>query len=221
MPPIKTLLANSALIVVTAAAVGLAGLRAKQWWDSQHQEPPRRVEDWQGFASTGQTIGPDDAAVTIVEFADYECPFCRLAAAEIRQILKDHPKSVRLVYRHYPLSFHPQALPSTRAALCAGEQRRFPEYHDLLYDSATVLDSLPWVELARRSRMPDIRAFEDCIGRETPLLALALDTVAGNALDLRGTPMFLVNDLRLAGYPKPGYIERYVKSELRRAGGRE
>jgi len=77
--------------------------------------------------------GPDDAAVTLVEWSDFECPFCRAAEAQVEQVLALHPSDVRLVYKQFPLTgIHERALPAALAADCAGQQDKFWQMHDLL-----------------------------------------------------------------------------------------
>lgn len=80
--------------------------------------------------------GPPDAWVTIVEFSDFQCPYCRSAEPELEAVLAAHPQDVRLVYEQYPLAFHDRALPAALAADCAGQQDRFWEMHDLLMAGA-------------------------------------------------------------------------------------
>src|SRR5215472_15804601 len=76
--------------------------------------------------------GPSDAKVTIVEFADYQCPFCGQAEALVTQVLQDYPKDVRLVYKQFPLAtIHPQAMAAAKASLAAGRQGKYWEMHDL------------------------------------------------------------------------------------------
>ena len=107
---------------------------------------------------------------------------------------------------------------AARAAICAAEQDAFEAYHNLLFDPAVTLDDEPWVELAYRSGVTDTAAFHACVTKTDTLSMIAADTVAGNQLGLVGTPLFLINDLRVSGYPEPGIIERYVEQALRQAG---
>jgi len=87
--------------------------------------------------------GPADAWVTLVEFSDFECPFCRSAEAQVEQVLALHPSDVRLVYKQFPLtSLHDRALPAALAADCAGQQDKFWQMHDLLMQGDLSDDAL-------------------------------------------------------------------------------
>lgn len=94
----------------------------------------REVEDWDEYLSGGHRIGPDNAAVTIVEFGDYECPFCRRLEPALRALLAEYSEEVAIVYRHVPLTYHEHAYQAARLAECAAVQDRFPEAHTRLYD---------------------------------------------------------------------------------------
>jgi protein-disulfide isomerase len=87
--------------------------------------------------------GPADAWVTLIEWSDFECPFCRAAEAQVEQVLANHPADVRLVYKQFPLTdLHERALPAAMAADCAGQQEKFWEMHDLLMRGDLSDDSL-------------------------------------------------------------------------------
>src|SRR5947209_9203748 len=81
------------------------------------------------------SLGPEHAPVTMIEFSDFQCPYCRAAQRVLRQVLAIHQKDVRLVFKHLPLDIHPQAFAASQAAFCAGEQGRFWQYHNALFAS--------------------------------------------------------------------------------------
>src|SRR5207244_3174769 len=107
-------------------------------------------------------LGPREAPVTIVEFADYQCPYCHRAQETVEQVLSQYPGKVRLVAREFPLDMHPRANAASRAARCAGEQDRFWEYHrDLLKNATDYSDE----DLKRRAANLhlDEAAFAGCL----------------------------------------------------------
>jgi len=156
----------------------------------------QEVSGWQRYADVGNRLGPETAAVTIIEFGDYQCPYCRESEAHLRAILRKHENDVSLVYRHFPLPGHGSAYPAARAAECAGKQDRFWEFHELLYSTNG------WIEdtseaglagLAEQARVVSIEDFARCLaGSEIDALVNA-DLAAGRGLGIRGTPTFLVN----------------------------
>src|SRR5262245_56402328 len=109
------------------------GLRAQTKVTVLLEEPVTARQAVSG--DRGYARGPKDAPVTIVEFSDFQCPFCKSATTTIKQVLEKYPGKVRLVFRDYPLaSIHPLAPKAHEAARCAGEQAKFWEYHDVLFE---------------------------------------------------------------------------------------
>ena len=105
--------------------------------DARPETPPGEatVTNWQRYADGGHRLGPETAAVTIIEFGDYQCPFCRASEPHLKAIRAKYGNDVALVYRHFPLPGHGSAFPAARGAECAGQQDRFWEFHELLYST--------------------------------------------------------------------------------------
>lgn len=156
--------------------------------------------DWRVFAAEGHVIGNPAAPVTIVEFADFECPYCRRFSEQVDSI-RLRGRDFRLVYRHFPLRNHRFAIPAARASECAAEQLRFTDMHSQLYANADSLGLVSWWWYAKRAGVGDSVAFHRCTQSSRRLAALNRDTIAGNRLGVRGTPTILINDLRLDGVP--------------------
>jgi protein-disulfide isomerase len=152
----------------------------------------RQIPDWRSY-SVGQRIGPENARVTIIEFSDYQCPFCQAMAGSIAQVRQKHPDDVALVYRHFPLPYHPQAVPAARASFCAGEQGRFPAYHDALFARQQSLPTTDWTRLATEAGVPDSARFDACLSSAAAQQAIDRDLAAGRRLGVQGTPTLMVN----------------------------
>ena len=88
----------------------------------------------------GPSKGPENAPVTIVEFSDFQCPFCSKAKVTVDEVMKGYGDKVRLVFRHFPLSFHQDAPKAAEAAACANDQKKFWEYHDKLFANQGALE---------------------------------------------------------------------------------
>ncbi len=118
--------------LLTVVAFGAGIFVGYMLWEYQPKPKPVIYEiETAGFPS----LGPADAPVVIVEFSDYECPFCvRWYAETYRPLLAAYPGKIRLVFRNFPLSFHENAVASAEAALCAGDQDAYWKYHDALFD---------------------------------------------------------------------------------------
>jgi protein-disulfide isomerase len=143
--------------------------------------------------------GPPNARVTIVEFTDYQCPYCRQHYATtlkpLRQLFGD---SVRYVIRNFPIaSLHPDAEGAAVAAECAFAQGKFWEYHDRLFESA-VLDSTVLRRIARDVGL-DGRRFEECLRSPEPMARVQRDLADGIAAGVKGTPGFFINGRMMEG----------------------
>ncbi|GIW39649.1 MAG: oxidoreductase [Candidatus Binatia bacterium] len=157
--------------------------------------------------------GAETAPVTIVEFADYECPFCKRAEPTVRKVLSEYGDRVRFVYRHYPLPFHAHARAAARASLCAGEQGKFWEYHDALM-AADELDPKLLEETARRLGL-DEGKFRSCFASSKFEKVLEEDLAEAARLGVDGTPTFFVNGRVLDGAQPFERFQEVIEEELR------
>ena len=178
-----------------------------------YQLAPLRLEvAAEGFASRGEP----DAAVTLVEFSDFECPFCVRVQPTLERVMEQYAGSVRLVYRHFPLtSIHPFAYKAAEASLCAGEQDRFWEYHDLLFAEQQAMSVPDLKEKARRLGLAGA-AFDDCLDSGRHTAAVRKDLFAGSALGVSGTPAFFVNGRFLSGAVPFEHFAELIDDELAR-----
>lgn len=159
-----------------------------------------RVPDEQGH-----TLGPKDAPITVVEFADFQCPYCANAESTLRQIISNYPNEIRFVYRHLPLtSVHPYAFQAAEASECANEQKMFWEMHDSLFenqqnypeeDSSTMAF---FSDLANEIGL-DIASFRDCLQNQTYASYVSQDMDDGFKYGVNGTPTFFVNQQKVVG----------------------
>lgn len=208
---------NIALIVTTVAAVVMVAIRVNEAFFSAKETdspPARTIAAWRDFAGTGHRIGPLTPDVTIVTFTDFQCPFCRRAAAELRAIRQEFPNDVAIVVRHFPIPGHESATPAAQASACAARQSRFEAYHDLLFASQDSIGRKPWAQFAEEAGVPDLLAFETCLS--DPIIAdlVKRDQADGKKLGVSGTPTFLVNDLLFPGYPGEGQLTEQVRLAL-------
>jgi protein-disulfide isomerase len=167
-------------------------------------------KDWAEYALGGHSLGPLDAPVTIVEFSDFQCPFCR-GFANFHDSLTKLGYPVRVVYRHSPGPGHQFAIAAARASVCAEAQGRFEQMHDALFAGQPSIGDSTWSSFARTAGVPDSAAFHACIESEAPVQALADDTLAGTRLNVRGTPTLLIHDLRVNGLPDFDSLLAYVR----------
>lgn len=158
--------------------------------------------------------GPKDARVTIVEFSDFHCPFCRRAVSTMRQVIEKYTNQVKWVYRDFPMpSLHPQAPKAAEAARCAGEQGRFWEYHDLLFDSKPQTTTADFKRLAEALKL-ESKTFAECLDTGRYQAAVQSDIQEGTRLGVSGTPTFYINGRILVGAQPLETFEKIIESEL-------
>ncbi len=145
------------------------------------------------------TFGPASALVTIVEFGDFECPFCRQSFFDLKEILEKYRDKVRIIYRDYPnTSIHPNAMHAALAAGCAQDQGKFWAFHDLLYINQEQLSDAD-LELYAQQAGVDVTQYRDCFRSQRHIKEIQEDIDAGTRLGVRGTPTWFFNGRRVEG----------------------
>lgn len=166
-------------------------------------------KDWRTYATVGHELGRPTAAVTVVEFADFQCPVCRRFVRYVDS-LRSLGIEVRVLYRHFPLPSHRFALAAVRASECAAEQGEFEAMHSTLFAHQDSLGVASWWWFAKVAGLQDSARFTSCTNDQSPMLNLHRDTTAGNQLGVRGTPTLLIGGLRTNGLPPFDSLRAYV-----------
>ncbi|OGH60083.1 MAG: hypothetical protein A2725_00335 [Candidatus Magasanikbacteria bacterium RIFCSPHIGHO2_01_FULL_33_34] len=131
--------------------------------------------------------GGKNAKVTLIEYSDFECPFCGRFAPTVKQALDEYGDDIRVVYRHFPLSFHPQAQPAAEASECAAEQGKFWEFHDELFLNQTSLSANYFETLAGELGL-NLSKFTDCVKSSKYKSKVQQQFAGGSAAGVGGTP---------------------------------
>ncbi len=165
-------------------------------------------------AATGVSKGPDDAPVTIVEFSDYQCPYCSRAGPIIAEVLKRYEGKVRFVYRHFPLDrIHPQARGASEAALCANDQGKFWEFHAALFEPGADMQPTGLTAIAEKLEL-DMDAYGACTSERRYQAQVETDLADGREAGVTGTPAFFVNGIVLKGAQPVEEFSRIIDEEL-------
>jgi protein-disulfide isomerase len=160
--------------------------------------------------------GTPNAPVTVVEFSDFECPFCKQAHPTLKQLLERYPGKVRLAYRDFPLdSIHPQARRAAEAARCAHDQGKFWEYHDVLFTQSPRLGTDDLRRYAEQVGL-DVTKFDGCVAAGVHKAGVQRDLDEGNRLGITGTPAFFINGRPLTGTQPIEAFTRLIEQELAR-----
>ena len=173
-------------------------------------EPRKKVE------AKGPSRGPAGAKVTIVEFSDFECPFCSRAHDTVEQVMKDFDGKVKLVFRQFPLSFHPHAAKAAEAALCAADQGKFWELHDVLFKNQKALGVEKLKDHAATAGL-DVPKFTKCLDSGEKAKLVKEDQEAGSKVGVSGTPAFFINGIALSGAVPAEEFKQVIDQELANA----
>jgi protein-disulfide isomerase len=161
-------------------------------------------------------LGPATAPVTIVEFGDFQCPFCKRAQPTLKQVLAKYGNKVRLVYMDFPLSFHKNAMAAAEGARCANEQGKFWPFHDQLFADQSKLDPSDLKQIAKKLGL-DTKRFDACLDKDKYRSAIEADVKEGGELGVEGTPAFFINGRPLSGAQPFGQFAQVINEELARS----
>ncbi|HLT28624.1 MAG TPA: thioredoxin domain-containing protein [Myxococcaceae bacterium] len=162
------------------------------------------------------SLGPEDAPVTIIEWSDFECPFCARGAERLREIRARYGDQVRIVYKHRPLPIHPQAQLAAEASLAAHAQGRFWPFHDLLFSHQQELNRALMERFAEQLGL-DLVAFRAALDEGTYAARVRRDASEALAHGARSTPTFLINGRRVRGAQPLATFVQVIDQELARA----
>lgn len=160
-------------------------------------------------------LGPANAKVTIVEFGDFQCPFCRESVATVKQLLEKYGNKIRFIYRDFPnSSIHDNALNAALAAACAHTQGKFWQYHDVLYLHQENLSQTDLLGYAGQLQM-DTAMFQQCLLTQQHKQEVDDDFQAGTDLGVSGTPTWFINGHRVEGAIPFATFDKIVKYGLK------
>ena len=166
-----------------------------------------------GLGLPGHASGPDDALVTIVEFSDFECPFCAKQAPGLARIRKKYGADVRVVYRHYPVLFHPDSVIAAEAGAAAADQGKFWEFHDEVFANFGKLSRADLESYAKAAGL-DLVKFRAALDSRRFHDAVIEEGASAEALGVDGTPTTFINGQPLVGLRDEAMLERIVVAHL-------
>jgi protein-disulfide isomerase len=177
--------------VLKKYAVEQQALQEKREQAAQSNAVKKLLQDTKTVIGDSPTTGAPMRKILLVEFSDFQCPYCATATANVRKFMAKHKDKVTLVYKHFPLTqAHPQALPAAKAAWAAHKQGKFWEYHDGLFANQSKLGEEFYLQLAQQLKL-DIKRFKaDYAAADNSIVA---DYSLGRKLGVNGTPSFVLN----------------------------
>ena len=187
------------------------GLKAK--YKVEKKLEPLRAE----VEATGPAKGPATAPVTIVEFSDFQCPFCSRINPTLEQVRAKYGDKVRIIFRQFPLGMHPQAQKAAEASLCANEQGKFWEMHDHMFQNQQQL-AVDALKTKAAEMGMNAESFNSCLDSGKFASQVAKDMEAGSAAGVSGTPALFINGRFINGAVPLEQITEVIDDELRRKG---
>lgn len=192
----------------------LAAAAASKW---AHTQPTRLLEDPVSIPVSGAPyIGPQNAPITLVEFSDFQCPYCVAAFPEIKAILKNYPTQVKLIFKEYPLEIHSQADLAAAAAIAAHKQGKFWAMHDAMFLHHDDLSRKSILVLAKNAGL-DMDRFETDIDSTEVRETVVRDVQDGDRAGVEGTPTIFVNGQRYNGAILLAALKPVLDAELKHA----
>jgi protein-disulfide isomerase len=187
--------------------------KLKEKYKVEYKLEPVRVE----VAATGPSRGPANAPVTIVEFSDFQCPFCSRLTPTIKAVEDKYGDKVRVVFRQFPLNFHQNAQKAAEASLCAADQGKFWEMHDAMFadQNALTVDQLKAKAAQMGLKAAD---FNSCVDSGKHAATIQADIKDGSAAGVSGTPALFINGRFINGAVPLEQITTVIDDELRRKG---
>jgi protein-disulfide isomerase len=176
---------------------------------------PKLLEDPVTIAVEGAPVrGPADARITLVEFSDFECPFCSLAVKQVDTVMAAYPKDVKLIYKQFPLSMHPHAEMAAEASLAAREQGKFWEMYDVLFKNYRRLSSDSILGFAKDIGL-DMDKFKADLAAGKYKAVVDKDLADGEAAGVYGTPSFYINGKQYNGEVTLAALKPILAAELK------
>ncbi|MBU4483947.1 thioredoxin domain-containing protein [bacterium] len=186
----------------------ISKLKEKYQIDVKMETPRKKIN-----ISGDPFLGPKDAPITLIEFADFECPFCQKIQPTIVKLMETYKDKVKLVFKNFPLNFHKNARKAHLAAACVNEQDKFWEYKHMLFENQKNLKESNLKEYAKNLKI-DMKKFSDCFTKEKYSDDIDRDVNAGKDIGVTGTPAFFINGIMISGTrPYEAFVE-IIEQEL-------
>jgi len=206
------------LVMVDAVKAGkdekqvLAAVEASKF---AHPPEQKTLEDAVAIPTAGSPVtGPQDAPITVVEFSDFQCPYCALATPQLRAVLKAYPTQVKLIFKQFPLDMHSQAALAAAAAIAAHRQGKFWPMHDALFASRNDLSRPTILSLASAIGL-DIKRFEADLDSTETKQAIAQDLEDGTRAGVMATPTIFIDGQHYNGQIRLDTLTPLLDAELK------
>lgn len=170
------------------------------------------IDGWQRALTVGTRSGSADAPVQVVEFADFQCPYCARFEATVQVIREKYPDKVAFTLIHVPLPQHSFAESAARVAECAHAQGSFDAMRSLLFEKQRVFGLVPWTDFAKQVGIADVEQFDVCVNDTRPVEQIEQGKKLAEEMGVRSTPTVIVNGWRLPIPPSSKDFDKIVEN---------
>ncbi|HSH53297.1 MAG TPA: thioredoxin domain-containing protein [Bacteroidales bacterium] len=206
----KISIAFTGLMVLCALIITVLVIRQQFFSTSNINQQAQPIDLELGYIESGTKEAP----VRIVEFFDYQCPFCKSVQPTLRSIQKKYPEKVSVIYAHFPLSDHKYAFDAAVAAECARKQKKFESYHKLLFENQKQLGEISYRRLAKEVGVTDSTSFSICVENLITGEAVVSGLNLAERLNISSIPSFLINDKIVTGVLSEQQFIKIIETEL-------
>ncbi len=201
--------------VLVLCAFVITGLVIRQEFFLPEPKPEiSQVKNWRELELKGQRVGPAEAPVQIVEFFDYQCPYCKRVQSVVQSVIDKYPQKIAVHFEHYPLSGHRYATEAAVAAECAGRQGQFKRFHDLLFANQQKLRKEPYSRLGLDVGIKDITLFNKCWQNEQTKQIVQSGRDLAKSIGINAVPAFIINGTLMTGALSEQRLDKLVRHEL-------
>lgn len=205
----------SAILVVCALVITAMVVRQQLFSIPQKPELDiKKIKNWQKFDFKGPKSGAENAPIRIVEFYDYQCPYCKKVQPALQKLLEEYPKQISLTHHHLPLPIHKEAIPAAIAAECARNQGMFKPMHKLIFNHQKQLAQLSYDSLAKEAGIDDIETFKACLNKQQIKDRVIKSLEQSEELGIDATPSFLIDGQLVSGALPYDRLEELVKNTM-------
>lgn len=183
--------------------------------DALPKNQPKRAVQTIAYNDQSFSVGPQNAQVVVVEFLDFQCPYCKQSVPVVKKLMQDYEhSSVLFVFRHFPIiTTHPFALQAALGAECARDQGKFFEMHDSFYEKQDTFSQATPSLIAQELNL-NLAQFNTCLAEKKYQTRIAKDVSDAFDLSITGTPLFIVNNIQLSGAANYDELKNTIDKEL-------
>jgi protein-disulfide isomerase len=212
----KNLFERLAAVILVLAAAGVATAEIhREFWPHSTRPRSEYVDNWRSILEFSHVMGDSAAPITIIEFGDFQCPFCKRFDSLVASVQAKYSKRISVAFVHFPLPGHAQAEKAAKAAECISASRPFDIAMSALFSKQDSLGKRPWTEFALDAGIHDTASFLRCVDNPSVPRLLEAGRRIGERLKVRATPTILLNGWRYGGVPSDTEMIQAIDDTLK------